>query len=168
LTRPDPPTVTLNVPEGWSVPEPLLERAVRVVLEKEGITRGEFSVTFLPDSEARALNLRWLKHDWVPDVLSFALHEAGEAPLGDVYVGIEQAQRQARTHGIALDEELVRLAVHGTLHVLGHEHEPEEAVRAEGELYRLQEAVVGEVLARAPGSRPEDREPDGPRGPESR
>lgn len=153
----DPPSVTLNVPEGWSVPETLVERAVRMVLKRESVSRGEFCLTFLRDAEARELNRRWLEHDWVPDVLSFALHEPGSPPLGDVYVGIEQAHRQAESLGVPAEEEIVRLAVHGTLHVLGYDHGEEEAERSDGDLYRLQEAIVREALRRTPAEEGRDR-----------
>jgi probable rRNA maturation factor len=144
----DPPAgceVTLNAPGGDALPEARLRTALdRVLGGATGLrAEGELSVTFLADAPIRELNLRWLGHDWVPDVLSFPL----DAPLlGDVYVGIEQARRQAAEHGVPVDEELVRLAVHGTLHLLGHDHPDDAEGRAGAEMTRLQEAVVREVF----------------------
>ena len=65
--------------------------------------------------------------------------------VGDVYVGIEQAGRQAAEHGVPLDEELVRLAVHGTPHVVGHDH-PEGPERLESPMFVLQERLVRDVM----------------------
>ncbi|SVE38433.1 uncharacterized protein METZ01_LOCUS491287, partial [marine metagenome] len=68
------------------------------------------------------LNLRHLGRDWTTDVLSFSLGGKDivkDIVVGDVYVGFEQARHQAKELGIELDEELARLAIHGTLHVLG-------------------------------------------------
>jgi probable rRNA maturation factor len=152
LSLPAGPSITLSVADGWRLPEPLLERAVRIAIHREGVTQGEFSITFLPDADALELNRRWLGHDWVPDVLSFALHDPGDPPVGDIYVGIEQAGRQAKEHRIDLNEELIRLAVHGTLHALGYDHGEEEAIRVDGDLYRRQEEVVREALQREPES----------------
>ena len=95
----------------------------------------------------RSLNLEFLREDRPTDVIAFALHGSGEPPLGDVYVGYEQAQRQAREEGIEVEEELLRLAIHGTLHVFGHDH-PEGDERARGEMFQLQEEILEEVLSR--------------------
>jgi probable rRNA maturation factor len=140
-----PPDVELllSAPGGEPLPEARLQEALARVLALGEIHEGELSVTFLGDEAIRELNRSWLDHDWVPDVLSFPL-----APplLGDVYVGWEQALRQAREHGISHEEELVRLAVHGTLHLLGHDHPDDAEGRAAAEMTRLQERVVRQVF----------------------
>lgn len=145
--------VYLSAPRGHPVPNELLEHAVRAALESEGVREGEMSITFLEDEAIRAMNERWLRHDWVPDVLSFALHGTGEAPVGDIYVGVEQAARQAEEHGVSLDEELVRLAIHGTLHVLGYDH----AEGGEGILQGKQERLVRALIVSDARGVPETR-----------
>ncbi len=142
--------VCLNGTEGRGLPLEKIRAGVAEVLGQasaEGIPveGGELSITFVDDAGARDLNLRYLGHDWVPDVLSFALHAEGEPPVGDVYIGFEQALRQASDEGVPAEEEFVRLAVHGVLHVLGQEH-PEGEARMESEMYRRQEAIVSRVM----------------------
>lgn len=128
----------------------LLRRAVRDTLHAEGITDGELSLTLVDDPSIRDLNREWLGHDRVTDVISFALHgegapTAGVPMLGDVYVGREQAARQATGAGVPLEEELVRLAVHGVLHVCGHDH-PEGSERTSSPMFQLQEERVAAIL----------------------
>lgn len=127
-----------------------IERAVRHVLRAEGVERAELSVALVGDAEIAALNLAHLGHEGPTDVISFALHDEGEPPLGDVYVGVEQAARQAPGFGAEPGEEVLRLAVHGTLHVLGWDH-PEGEGRTESEMFRRQEALLAAFLA---GERP--------------
>jgi probable rRNA maturation factor len=135
--------VELQAPGGERIPEAALRAALERVFAREGVEGGELSITFLADAPIHALNLRWLDHDWVPDVLSFPM----EPPLlGDVYVGHAQALRQAREHGVPPEEELVRLAVHGTLHLLGHDHPEDADGRAASEHTRIQEAILREVF----------------------
>jgi len=122
----------------------VLERAVRVTLAEEGVASAEVSLTLLDDDGIRTLNARYLDKDRPTDVLAFSLGTAA-APLGDVYLGVEQARRQADELGVARDEELVRLAIHGTLHVLGHEH-PEGEERASSPMFVLQERLVARAL----------------------
>lgn len=122
----------------------LLEDAVRAALTEEGVERAEISLTLLGDDGIRHLNRRYLGRDRPTDVLAFSLGGDG-APIGDVYVGVAQARRQARELGVPAKEELVRLAVHGTLHVLGHDH-PEGPERADSPMFALQERLVASVL----------------------
>lgn len=139
----------LNVPGGESVPRDLLLRAAGLTLDAEGVSRAEVSVTLLGDEEIVELNRRYLAHDWIPDVLSFPLHEPDEPTLGDVYVGLDQARRQAREIGVPLEEELVRLVVHGILHVLGYDHPETPEGRDGSEHYRRQEALVRRIMEEA-------------------
>ena len=148
---PEPPDgldVEVSAGEGVVLPVPpeAVERAVRRALRDGGHATAEVSVAFLGDAEITALNREYLGHDRPTDVISFALHEPGDPPLGDVYVGVEQALRQAAELGVDPGEELLRLAVHGTLHVLGHDH-PEGEERMDSEMFRRQEEILRSLLA---------------------
>lgn len=130
--------------------EPAAERAARVTLERAGggSGDGELSVTCLSADEIRRMNARYLERDRPTDVLAFDLGGEGEI-LGDVYVCPEVARTSAEERGIDVREEVLRLVIHGTLHVLGHDH-PEDDERGESEMLRLQEALV-RLVAPAPG-----------------
>ncbi|HEX8392928.1 MAG TPA: rRNA maturation RNase YbeY [Longimicrobium sp.] len=144
--------VDVSVAEGvHPAAEPArIEAAVRHVLRAEGVAEAEISVALLDEDAIRQMNREWLDHDYVTDVISFHLNEEGEPPLGDVYLGVAQAARQAAELGADPAEELLRLAVHGTLHVLGWEH-PEGADRAGSDMFVRQEALLREFLARGAG-----------------
>lgn len=138
--------VQVNQLGDWSIPTSFLEKGVREVLGAEGVGEGELSLTFMNDEEIQALNQEYLGKDQPTDVIAFALQEAGDPLMGDVYVGYEQAQRQAEELGVGLLEELLRLAIHGTLHVLGHGH-PEGPERMESPMFRRQEELLAVILS---------------------
>ena len=121
-------------------------RAARAVLRHEKVATAELSVTLLDDTEIARMNGEFLGHDGVTDVISFALYEEGEDPVGDIYIGLDQALRQAAANDVDPVEELARLTVHGTLHVLGHDH-PDGQDRLESEMWQIQESIVARVLA---------------------
>jgi probable rRNA maturation factor len=123
----------------------MLTRAVRATLRSQSVAAAEISVTLLADAEIADLNGMFLGHDGATDVISFALYEAGEEPVGDVYLGFEEAARQAGMNGVPFAEELVRLTVHGMLHVLGFDH-PEGEERLDSGMWRLQEEIVAELV----------------------
>jgi probable rRNA maturation factor len=126
-------------------PVALLESAVRRTLDDQGVAAGEISLTLLDDEGVGALNRQYLGKDRPTDVIAFSLGD-GPEPLGDVYLGVDQARRQAEELGVAVEEELVRLAVHGTLHVLGHDH-PEGDERLRSPMFVLQERLVHLIMA---------------------
>jgi probable rRNA maturation factor len=137
--------VQVNAVEPWSFPASLLEEGCRVALRSEEVDAAELSVTLLDDRGIQELNREYLGKDSPTDVLAFALQAPGEPVLGDIYIGFQQAARQASELGVSLDEELLRLAVHGTLHVLGHDH-PEGDGRFRSDMFRRQEELVARVL----------------------
>ncbi len=103
------------------LPAVTVRRAVSTVLAAEHRT-ADISVTFVGRDTIRELNRRWLGHDAPTDVIAFPLSAPGGRISGDIYVCAWQAARNARLHGVRLREELLRLVVHGTLHVLGYDH----------------------------------------------
>lgn len=122
----------------------LVRRVVEAVLKAER-REGLVSVTFLGRDSMRRLNAAHKRHDHPTDVLTFALDGPPGQVIGDVYICPWVARREARTRGIPLRQELIRLVVHGTLHALGREH-PEGLERVRSTMWRRQERYV-EALA---------------------
>jgi probable rRNA maturation factor len=99
------------------------------------------SITFLGRDRMRALNRRWKGRATPTDVLAFPLRAPGGTLTGDIYICPWVAARHARTLGLPIREELIRLVVHGVLHVLGYDH-PETGDRAASAMWRRQERYV--------------------------
>jgi probable rRNA maturation factor len=123
----------------------LRSRAGRV-LRALGHARSELSLALIDDERMRELNAGYRGKDRPTDVLSFSMLEGEGAEhrgrlLGDVVIGLETAARQARQRRRGVDEEVARLLIHGTLHLLGHDHERDDEARAmraeERRLWRL-------------------------------
>ena len=114
-----------------AVPPELLETAVRTTLRHQAVETGELSLLLSDDGRLQALNQQFRAIDAPTDVLSFPSGETapqlpgGTIYLGDVAISVPYAQRQAAAAGHGLLEELQLLAVHGTLHLLGHDHSGE-------------------------------------------
>lgn len=122
------------------LPDTLVRRIVAAVLAGE---RGDadVSVTFLGRDAMQRLNAEYKGADRPTDVIAFPLTGPDGRVTGDVYVCPWVARREATAHGVPFREELVRLVVHGTLHVLGWDH-PEDASRTRSPMWRRQEQYV--------------------------
>ena len=131
----------------------LLEEGIsKAILLSEGSAEAEVSLTLVDDARIHELNRDYRGVDRPTDVLSFALQEEGEDEpdildyedemLGDIIISVEKARAQASEYGHSFERELVYLAVHGTLHLLGYDHMEEE----DKVIMRQQEEAVMEEL----------------------
>jgi probable rRNA maturation factor len=118
----------------WEGPGPApvdanrLQALLQDVLADEG-ARGEVTVVLTNDEELHRLNQAFRDVDAPTDVLSFDLRDDGgpDPVLGEVYISMERAGRQAADGAHPLSDEVDLLAVHGMLHLLGFDHDTDEA-----------------------------------------
>ncbi|MFN2586910.1 MAG: rRNA maturation RNase YbeY [Actinomycetota bacterium] len=106
--------------------EPQLAALARHVLQAEDVDpAAELSILFVGPDHIRRLNARYAGDDNATDVLAFPMMDDDEESvlLGDVVVCPEVAQDNAARAGGGLDAELRTLVVHGTLHLLGYDHQ---------------------------------------------
>jgi len=121
---------------------------VALTAERAGrLPEGSVTVRVTDDRTIRTLNRRHRGKDKVTDVLSFsyveglpkALQPAGERELGDIVIGLPQVKRQAKAIGRGAKAEFLLMVVHGTLHLLGHDH---ETLADERRMFRLQHDIL--------------------------
>ena len=117
--------------------------AVRSVLEAEGVRDALISIAFIDKRAMAALNRKHLGRRGPTDVIAFGLSRADPRMpvIGDIYIAPEIARAQAAEHGAGVREEITRLVIHGTLHVLGHDH-PEGGSRTRSPMWQRQEKLL--------------------------
>jgi probable rRNA maturation factor len=116
-----------NAQRSVQVPLRRMDRVAQCAVRRLKLKgRGTLAVTFISAGRMRALNRRFLGHDWETDVLSFRYDAPrtrgpihGGSVVGEVLVSPAYARRYARTHRLAYEEELARYVVHGILHWRG-------------------------------------------------
>jgi probable rRNA maturation factor len=130
-----------------SVSRARIRDAAVAALKAERAKDAMLSITFVGRATMSQLNHRYLGHHGPTDVISFGLGRVGKrgAIVGDVYICAEVARENARRQDIPAGEELLRLVVHGTLHVLGHDHPTGEG-RTTSRMWRRQERILARVL----------------------
>jgi probable rRNA maturation factor len=104
---------------------------------------GEVAVVLSGDRAIRALNARYRGKDKPTDVLSFP-GVGGKEGLGDIVISVETAERNARSLGRTLAQELDVLVLHGFLHVMGYDHETDD-----GAMDRLERRLRRRLLGRS-------------------
>ena len=113
----------------------LLQRAARLTLDLESApVDADITIVLTDDAQLYELNKEFLGVDAPTDVLSFPASESdpetGTPYLGDILISIPRAKEQAQASGHSVEAEVQLLVVHGTLHLMGHDHaEAEEKAR---------------------------------------
>lgn len=124
------------------LPRRLLKHAVAEVLSHEGVVTAQITIVLCDDAMIQAMNTRFLQHDWPTDVITFPLCQ--QPLVGEIYISVDTAQRQAAEYGVVLSNELVRLVVHGVLHLLGYDDCTDDDRR---QMQTVQERYVARIMA---------------------
>lgn len=138
------------------VDEAWLAAAARETLRAIGRDSFSLSILVVEDDELRRYNRNYRQHDAPTDVLSFAAQEGSQlsaqipedlaaeldTELGDLLLAFPYASRQAEKYGHSLAAELQLLVVHGTLHLLGYDHDTESR---QAEMWRKQTEILSSL-----------------------
>lgn len=92
------------------------------VIESEDFREGEINYIFCDDAYLHKLNVEFLQHDTLTDILSFD-YTMGKLISGDIYISVERVTENAVEYGVEFSNELRRVLVHGILHYCGFKDE---------------------------------------------
>lgn len=129
-----------------------IENVVKTVLDFLKKKDVEVSVHLIGDKKIQKINTDYRGKNKVTDVLAFAMQDTATSfkakeqmgdDLGDIFISIPQVKRQAKEQKILYKEELVRILVHGVLHLNGFDHMEE---KDEKEMFGLQEKMVKKLV----------------------
>ena len=92
---------------------------IETIVESENKILGEISYIFCDDEYLHTINMQYLNHDTLTDIISFDYTE-GDIISGDIFVSIERVEDNAKDFNVSFDEELKRVLAHGVLHYCGY------------------------------------------------
>lgn len=124
----------------------LIAAACRRALKAEAAPeKGDLNVVIMDRDGMRTLNKAYLGHDHDTDVIAFPYSDKPQAgePFGDVCISAYQARRQAVQQGHGVLKEVLTLAVHGTLHLLGYR---DDTAARRSAMFRRQDLILGPML----------------------
>lgn len=106
-----------------------LRLVVTQIVGDAGFLHAAISIAIVDDATIHRLNNEFLRHDYPTDVLSFVLELADGYLEGELILGAEQAVRIGAEHGWPGEHELLLYAIHGALHLVGHDDQDEASCR---------------------------------------
>ncbi|WP_405610421.1 rRNA maturation RNase YbeY [Polaribacter sp. Asnod1-A03] len=112
--------ITFNYETDFKLEEEnILEHWIDSVVENNEFTIGEINYIFCDDEYLHKLNVEFLQHDTLTDVISFD-NTLGKLISGDIYISIERVEDNAKDFNVSFKEELQRVMIHGVLHYMGY------------------------------------------------
>jgi probable rRNA maturation factor len=122
-----------------------IRKIVEYILKKERKSQFSLSINFVGETKIKSLNKQYRDKDSVTDVISFALQDGKQIleiyELGDIFICHKQIKKQSKEFGVSYKEEMVRVLVHGVLHLLGYDHKNK---KDEKRMFFKQEKMVKE------------------------
>ena len=112
------------------------------IISQEDYNEGEVSIVFCDDEFLHKLNVEFLDHDTLTDVISFD-YSMGKEIHGEIFISIERVKENANEFNQSFDTELARVMAHGVLHYCGYKDKSESeaaAMRSKEEFYLQQRA----------------------------
>ena len=120
--------------ELMKMPLESLRQTAQALLNELGSPEGELSILITDDKNIAAINRDYFNRPWPTNVISFSMMEGEFADvnpeakmLGDIVISMETAEREAVEADMPVEENIVRLLVHGLLHIFGYDHEAPDA-----------------------------------------
>ena len=98
---------------------------IETIVESENKILGEISYIFCDDEYLHTINMQYLNHDTLTDIISFDYTE-GDIISGDIFVSIERVEDNAKDFNVPFDEELKRVLAHGVLHYCGYKDKSDD------------------------------------------
>ena len=98
---------------------------IETIVESENKILGEISYIFCDDEYLHSINMQYLNHDTLTDIISFDYTE-GDIISGDIFVSIERVEDNAKDFNVSFDEELKRVLAHGVLHYCGYKDKSDD------------------------------------------
>tara|TARA_R110001592_G_scaffold102116_2_gene288486 strand:- start:289 stop:702 length:414 start_codon:yes stop_codon:yes gene_type:complete len=105
-----------------------LEKWIENVASENGFEVGEINYIFCDDEYLLKLNVEFLKHDTLTDVISFD-NSLGKLISGDIFISVERVVENAKEYNDSFEDELHRVMVHGVLHYMGFKDKSDDEVK---------------------------------------
>lgn len=94
-------------------------------IERDGFELGEINYIFCDDTYLHKMNVEFLQHDTLTDIISFD-YTLGKLIGGDIFISIERVKENAKKFNVLFEDELHRVIIHGVLHYMKHKDKTDE------------------------------------------
>lgn len=121
----------------------LIRNWIKNTIISEGHQLQELNYIFCSDAFLLSMNMEYLKHDTLTDIITFDNSESALKISGDIFISIERVRENALKYQVAERDELHRVMIHGALHLLGYQdkRKADKSIMTQKEDFYLQKRL---------------------------
>ena len=113
---------------------------LKLVAQEEGYTLGDVTYIFCSSEVHRKMNVDFIGHDYFTDIITFDYSELEQGVVsGDIFIDVETVADNARIYGATARQEMLRVVVHGVLHLCGQK---DKSPRDEKQMHRKEDKYL--------------------------
>ena len=116
----------------------ILTNWIDYAVKNEGCFTGNISYVFCSDEYLWNMNKQYLGHDYYTDIITFDYVE-DKYVSGDLFISIDRVEDNAKTFNVSRETELLRVMIHGVLHLLGYDDQTDEQ---EAEIHKMEDFYI--------------------------
>lgn len=115
-----------------------IKKIIEYVLQQESRNPSQINIIFTDNPEIYSLNAQYLNHHYYTDVIAFYYSHTGPVE-GDVFISLDKVHENAREYEASFENELIRVTVHGVLHLIGYTDNTDEQKQ---QMHRLEDRYI--------------------------
>ncbi len=121
--------ISFNYETDFQLEQPdQISRWISNSIVEENCNEGEINYIFCSDDYLHKINVQFLNHDTLTDIISFD-YSVGKELHGDIYISVDRVKENASEYDVKFEEELARVLIHGVLHYCGYKDKSDKEAK---------------------------------------